>query len=104
MLLACLSYHKRIEADSDGQDNETVTFNSNEQDEDGRGRRALHLVAGNGGPASLFCLHTLAGADVNAQDRDRETHLHVAVRKCHEAEVRAQLDEGADANAACQHG
>ena len=69
VLLACLWYHKWSEDDSDGQDNETVTFSCNEQDEDIGGKRALHLVAENGGPASLFSLLTLAGADVNAEDR-----------------------------------
>ena len=58
LLLACT-----FSAD---QDEEIVSFDCNRQI--GRGKRAIHLVAESGGPASLLSLLTLAGADVNAKD------------------------------------
>ena len=84
---------------SAGQDEETITFHSNqriededddeeeddEEDDDEPGKRALHLVAKGGGPLALLFLLLVAGARVDAQDDNGDTALMLACENKHAA-------------------
>ena len=86
LLMAC--------AFSAGQDEETITFDSNqrieddddeEEEDDAPGKRALHLVAAGGGPLALLFLLLVAGARVDAEDKNGNTALILACEIKHAA-------------------
>jgi len=92
-----------------GQDDQTIIFDSNQQF--GGQKRALHLVAEagaeewkDGGPAPLASVLTLAGADVNATDRNQQTPLHLSVAKGSEAASRVLIEHRANVNAQDENG
>ena len=99
LLMAC--------AFSAGQDEETITFHSNQriededddEDDDEPGKRALHLVAEGGGPFALLFLLLVAGARVDAQNDNQQTPLHVSAAKGSEAACRVLIEHRANVNA-----